>query len=115
MNSGKNLGLVLLFCSLASALTACGDDYHYLAANCQSWVAVVQAHRNPDLEAVIATGNGKGDENSYEYYMTIPPDAVADECLGIQRSMQFIYADSKQPIPSGTVQGTCGQHHYRLS
>ena len=35
--------------------------------------------------------------------MTIP-DAVADECLGIQRSMQFIYGDTKQPIPSGTVQ-----------
>ena len=33
MNSGKNLGFVLLFCSLASGLTACGDDYHYLAAN----------------------------------------------------------------------------------
>jgi hypothetical protein len=52
MNSGKNLGFVLLFCSLASGLTACGDDYHYLAANV-SLGAVVQARRNQDLEAVM--------------------------------------------------------------
>ncbi|MFO1416474.1 MAG: hypothetical protein U1F28_05250 [Acinetobacter sp.] len=112
MNSGKNLGFVLLFCSLASGLTACGDDYHYLAANV-SLGAVVQVHSSRPGGS-DATGNGKGDEDSYEYYMTIP-ETVADECLGIQRSMQFIYADSKQPIPSGTVQELAANTHYRLS
>ena len=102
MNSGKNLGFVLLFCSLASGLTACGDDYHYLAANV-SLGGSGSGTQKPRPGGSDATGNGKGDEDSYEYYMTIP-ETVADECLGIQRSMQFIYADSKQPIPSGTVQ-----------
>ena len=93
---------MLLFCSLANALTACGEDYHYLASNV-SLDGSGSGTQKPRPGGSDATGNGKGDEDSYEYYMTIP-DAVANECLGIQRSMQFIYGDTKQPIPSGTVQ-----------
>lgn len=92
---------MLLFCSLANALTACGEDYHYLASNV-SLDGSGSGTQKPRPGGSDATGNGKGDEDSYEYYMTIP-DAVANECLGIQRSMQFIYGDTKQPIPSGTT------------
>lgn len=102
MNSSKKLGLAFLIISLTGALTACGEQHHYLAANV-SLGGSGAGTQKPRPGGSDLPGHGKDDEDNYEYYMTIP-ETVTDECLGVQRTMRFIHADSKQPILSGTEQ-----------
>lgn len=96
----KNISLSVLICSIALSVVACGEDF--LASNV-SLGGSGSGTQKPRPGGSDPTGNGKDDEDNYEYYMTIP-NAVSDECLGVQRNMHFIYADSKQPILSGTKQ-----------
>lgn len=96
----KKFPLSVLFFSLIISLVACGENF--LASNV-SLGGSGSGTQKPRPGGSDSTGNGKDDEDNYEYYMTIP-DAVTDECLGVQRTMHFIYADSKQPILPGTKQ-----------
>lgn len=97
----KDFKLSLLFCSLALALTGCGENL--LASNVSLGGSGSGSHK-PNTGGNNGTSNpstGDGGDK-YEYVATIPA-ATENTCMGIQRNMRFIYQDTRLPIAANTL------------
>lgn len=99
----KKVNLMWLCLCLNITLAGCGENFS--AANVSLGGSGTGDVKSP-LPGGGSNPDGKPTEDNEEkeyYYATIPA-MVNNECLGVQRTMYFVYAESKQPISVGSVE-----------
>ncbi|ENX59425.1 MULTISPECIES: hypothetical protein [Acinetobacter] len=91
-------------------LTACGENFSVANVSLGGSGSGTQKPLPGGGNPPVTGDKGKDDEeeDQYDYFVTFP-DAVNDECTGIQRSIYFIDAGTKHPQIAGAQQSSPSQ------
>ncbi|EPG35505.1 hypothetical protein [Acinetobacter colistiniresistens] len=99
----RSLLLVTISFISVVVLTACGENFSVANVSLGGSGSGTQ-------KPLPGGGNGGGSnpstgdkDEAYEYVVTVPQE-TQDTCMGIQRNLRLIDAESKQPLPLGHVQ-----------